>query len=65
MHHHHHHRKFAYWREHSTAALVVPKIIYILSFYIMFYLEVIKEICNPDVKSNGKYISPLKKKKSY
>ena len=30
----------------------------------MFYLEVIKEICNPDVKSNGKYISLLKKKKS-
>ena len=31
----------------------------------MFYLEVTKEICNPDVKSNGKYISPLKKEKKF
>ena len=53
----------AYWTQHSTAALVVPKIIYTVSFYVMFYLEVIKEICNPDVKRNGKYTSLLKKKK--
>ena len=36
---------------------VFLKIIYILSFYSMFCPDVIKEACNPDVKSDGKYVS--------